>query len=172
MIFLQSSSEHASDISTVLGDSLVIFGSFVILLFLLQKFAFKPVMEMIEKRQLAIESQMDRAKALEESAQNSEQQAKQIVEQAHEKAQQLIVKAKETSEKLTEEALQQSRQEAIRIREEAQLAMSREREVMLSELTAQVSGLSVDLAKRILKREITESDHQRLINDFIEGLDV
>lgn len=170
-LFLTAEKTHSLDVSTVLGDSLIIFIAFVILLLILKKFAIGPAMAMVIKRQNMINDQINEAQLLNEEAQQHERLAKETIVKAQDKAQKLVIKAKETGEKIKEDAEKTARQDVIQIRQQAQKAMEDEREAMLAELTNQVADMSVELAKKILKREISEQDHQRLIEDFIEGLE-
>lgn len=159
------------DVSTVLGNSLTILVSFIILMAILSKFAIRPLMDIIEKREKNVNEQLDNAAESQEKAQKYEQEAKQAVQEAQIKAQHLVTKAKEAGDRIKNEASQQARQETVRIRQEAQVAIENERQVMLKELSAQVADVSVDLTKRLLKRELNAQDHQRLIEEFIEGLE-
>ncbi|MBS4749982.1 F0F1 ATP synthase subunit B [Granulicatella sp. zg-ZJ] len=164
------SSEQTS-VSSVLGNSLVILVSFLILLFILSKFSVGPILKMMEKREKEVNDQLDNAQRKEEEAISHEKEAKAAIHEAQLKSQHLITKAKETGEKIKDDASRAARQETIRIRQEAQEALEHEREATMASLTEQVAGMSVELTEKLLKREITQQDHQALIDEFIEGLE-
>lgn len=170
MKFLILNAEHA-ELSTVLGNSLTILISFILLLAILSKVAIGPVMKMIEKREEEINGQLEHASLTEKQAVEHEQEAKTSAQKAHLQAQDIVSKAHLTSVRLKDDMMDQAKQDIVHLRAAAQDAIELERQTMKTELTAQVADISVELTKRLLKRELTQDDHQRLIAEFIEGLE-
>lgn len=171
MKLLILNSEHAHDMSTVLGNSLVIFISFVILLYILTKYAIGPVLNMIEKRQQHINEQLDSSQEKVDMANNLEQEAKETLKQAQIKSNEILTAANESAQRIKEESLKDTQLEIQAMHQVAKQTIEKEREEMLTQLQTQVGQMSVSLAQKIIQRELTQVDHQRLIEDFIEGLD-
>lgn len=171
MIFLVEQSHNSESISTVLGNSLVILISFILLLAILQKFAMKPIMKIVEERQNKINKDLDDAQNLQQQAQLQEKQAQAIVTDANNQARQILLDAKSNSEKFVEEQRLAAKEELATMRAQAQVQIEKEREEMMATLQKEVANVSVDLAKKILKREVTVEDHQKIIDDFIDNLD-
>lgn len=171
MKLLILSSGHAHDMSTVLGNSLVIFISFVILLFILTKYAIGPVLNMIEKRQQHINEQLDSSQEKVDAANRLEQEAKDTLKQAQIKANQILVDANDAAQRIKEESVRNTQVEISAMQQTAKQAIEKERAEMMAQLQTQVGQMSVSLAQKIIQRELTPEDHQRLIEDFIEGLD-
>lgn len=171
MKLLILSGGHAHDKSTVLGNSLVIFISFVILLYILTKYAIGPLLNMIEERQQHINNQIDSSQQKVDEANQLEQEAKQTLKQAQIKANQLLIDANDHAQRVKEESLKGTQEEILTMQQAAKQTIEKERAEMMSQLQTQVGQLSVSLAQKIIQRELTQEDHQRLIEDFIEGLD-
>lgn len=170
MIFLTEQGHH-TDVSTVLGNSLVILISFILLVVILQKVAMKPLMKVVEDRQTKIHDELNRAEQLQQAAQEKEVQAQQMIEEANRKARQILVDAKNNSDKLVETQRLAVKEELTQLRSQAVEQIEKERQDMMQTLQKDVANMSVDLAKKILKREITVQDHQKIIDDFINNLD-
>lgn len=171
MKLLILSGGHAHDMSTVLGNSLVIFISFVILLYILTKYAIGPVLNMIEKRQQHINEQLDSSQEKVDFANQLEQEAKETLKQAQIKANQILVDATNNAQHIKDESLRDTQVEIATMQQVAKQAIETERAEMMAQLQKQVGQMSVSLAQKIIQRELTQEDHQRLIEDFIEGLD-
>lgn len=169
--WLAQDAAHHSEVSTVLGNSLVILVSFIVLLVLLNKFAVGPVLNMITKREEAIAQQLDHAQTTVLTAQEQEETAQRLVEEAKKQAQQILMHAKEQGEQLKEDMLTQTKEDIVRLRQEAKDVLDKERQDVLQQATKSVGESTVLLTQKLLKREISSEDHQQLINDFIEGLD-
>lgn len=163
--------EHPHDMSTVLGNSLAIFLSFVILLYIINKFAAGPILSIIEKREQHIHKQLNDVEETLNSVKADEKAAKDVLKNAQAQANDIVIRAKSSALQLREDMLKQANEEVAQLKENARVALEKERLEMLSELQAQVGDMSVALAQKIIHRELTVADHQRLIDDFIEGLD-
>lgn len=171
MKLLILSGEHAHDMSTVLGNSLVIFISFVILLYLLTKYAIGPVLTMIEKRQQHISEQLDSSQEKIDAATALENEAKETLKNAQIKANEIVMAAKDNAQRLKEDSLKESQVGILEMQQVAKQNIEKERVEMMAQLQKEVGHMSVSLAQKIIQRELTAEDHQRLIEDFIEGLD-
>lgn len=161
--------EH--NLSTVVGNTLFILISFIILLALLKKYALGPLLSMMEKRESQVNSDLDKAAKMKAEAEADEKQAKEAVKDAQTHAQNLVTKAKDAGERIKNEASEKARLNVIHIRQEAEKAIEIERQQTMTELKLHVTDMSIELAQKLLKREITPEDHNKLIDDFIEGLE-
>lgn len=171
MKLLILSGEHVHDMSTVLGNSLVIFISFVILLYILTKYAIGPILNMIEKRQQHINEQIDKSQEKLDAATRLEQEVKEMLKQERIKANQILIDANDNAQHIREESLRNTQVEILTMQQVAKQTIEKERTQMMAQLQTQVGQMSVSLAQKIIQREITPEDHQQLIEDFIEGLD-
>lgn len=170
LIAAQASAHHEVDISTVLGNSLTILVAFIVLMLILSKVALKPIMKLVEEREQTIHAQLDSADAVVKKAEETRLEAEKILKEAKESAQQILAQARVESEQFKLAEQSRVKEEVAQLREEAHRVIETERQNVQRDLTKQLAATSSELAGRLLEREITPQDHQRLIDEFIEGL--
>ncbi|MBO0476314.1 F0F1 ATP synthase subunit B [Vagococcus sp. DIV0080] len=155
-------------LSTILFVSV----SFLILLLALKKFAWGPVVNMMEERENKIASDIDNAEKSRLDAEKLGKQREMELKQSRTEAQGIIAQAKETAENNAHAILLDAEEHATRIKKQAQEDLRIERERMIDEAKKEVANLSVEIASKILKKELSASTHQELIQSSIEKLGV
>lgn len=137
--------------------------AFLIVLFLLKKLAWKPILKSLEERENSIQSALDEAKkAREEMAALKSDNEKAIAEALIQRD--LILKeAREIKDTMIAEAKKQAITEADRITASARENIQNEKMAAITELKNQVAHLSIEIAEKILKSELKEKDKQKSI---------
>lgn len=156
---------------TALGDTLVTVVSFLLLFALIKKVAWKPLLNVLEERENAINSNIEKA---EESRRTAEQQRAQTEEQlreARQQANEIITKAQAESVLIQQTIMAEAKEDAMRMKQQTQREAELERQRALSGLQNEISEISLGIAERVLGREISRADQERLIEEFIEGLE-
>ena len=151
-----------------IGDMLVTLLFFIILLVLLRIFAWGPLMNMMEKRESYVANEID---AAEKSRAEAEKDAKAATEQLNsvrQEAQKIIEDAKTAGVRQEQDIIESARQEAERIKLQAQADIQNEKEQAIQALQAQVASLSVLVASKVIEKEINEQDQAEFINDYIK----
>ena len=120
---------------------------------LIKKFLFKPVCAIIEKRRALADSQIQDAKKAKEEA--DAMKADYEAEMA---------KAKETANSI----LQNAQKDAAARSEEADIAQEKKKAV--NDIKNEIGGIAMDIAGKVIEREISEEDHKKLIDEFIENV--
>ncbi|WP_027415214.1 F0F1 ATP synthase subunit B [Aneurinibacillus terranovensis] len=139
----------------------------LILIYLVSKVAMKPALSVLQKRQDHIADQISGAeKANAEAKQLLEQQRAEL-KKVREEAQTILDRAKKQADVEAQEIIAASNERAERLIEEAKLEINREKEKALSSVRDQVAGLSVLLASKIIEKEMTESEQQDTIEQFL-----
>lgn len=142
--------------------------SFGILFLLLQRYAFKPLFGIMEKRRQLVKEQMESAqKNRDEAAQYIEEQ-KQALQQARKEAYDIIERAKATGSKQADAIIEAARSEASRLKEEALRDIEAEKNKAVAALKAQVSGLSVLIASKIIEKQIDEQTQKQLVEQYLQ----
>ncbi|WP_091659851.1 F0F1 ATP synthase subunit B [Alteribacillus iranensis] len=141
---------------------------FLILLLLLRKFAWGPMMNMMKEREEHVASEIETAENSRKEAEKYLEEQKKEVEKARQEAQSIIETAKKTSEVQGEEIIAQSRREAERVKESALAEISREKEQAVAELREQVGSLSVMIATKIIEKELDEKQQEQLIEEYVK----
>lgn len=141
--------------------------SFAILLFILKKFAWKPVLKMIKEREESIAKQLDSAKAAKEQMEQLTAENEKIMRQARAEREEMLRDAKATKEKIVAEAQDAAKIEADKIIAAARLEIQAEKDAAMAELSEKVGQLSVEIAEKILRRELSNETKQ---GDFMKKL--
>ncbi|MDA3129963.1 F0F1 ATP synthase subunit B [Aliibacillus thermotolerans] len=141
---------------------------FIILLLLLRKFAWGPIMNMMKEREEHIANEIDTAEKNRKEAEQYLEQQKEEINRAREEAQQIIETARKTSEVQGEEILSSARAEAERVKANALAEIEREKDLAVQELREQVGTLSVMIATKIIEKELDEKEQEKLIEEYVK----
>lgn len=145
--------------------------NFLILMFALAKFAYKPLMKILADRQTFINESLDNAKKEQEKAEKLKQEYQLQLADARNQAQAIIDKATRFAEQTKEEILNEARDEQARMLKAAQAEIVRKREIALGELKNEVVALSLAAAAKIIEKNLDYDTNSKLVNEFINKLD-
>ena len=149
------------------GDVLATLVIFLLLLALLKKFAWGPLMGIMKQREELVANEIEAAEtARKETAQLLEEQ-KSVLKEARTEAQTILEGAKKQAELNKEEILSSARQEATRLKESAQRDIEAAKENAIAQIREEVVSLSVLAASKVLAKEISEEDNSALIKETI-----
>lgn len=164
--------EGAGGIALLPDWSELIWGSvaFLILLAGMLKLVFPKLNETLEERATSIQGRMEEAEAKLQEAEASKAAYEASIADAKGEADRIIEAAKATAEALRAEARTRAEAEAAQILERAEATLASDRERVLSELRGQVGALSVELASRIVERELDGATHEALVDEYIAQL--
>ncbi|MBU8905886.1 F0F1 ATP synthase subunit B [Desertibacillus haloalkaliphilus] len=150
------------------GNALYQLFVFVLLLILLKKWAWGPIMNMMKDREEYVANEIDTAEKNRKEAEKYLEEQRVEVKKAREEAQSIIENAKKLSDKQSEDILASARQEADRMKESALAEIQREKEQAVNSLRDQVSSLSVLIATKVIEKELSEKDQEKLIQDYLK----
>ena len=142
--------------------------SFGILFYLLQRYAFKPLFGVMERRRQLVKEQVENAENSRREAERLLEEQKQALQQARKEAYDMIEQAKITGARQAEEILKAAREEAERLKTEAVRDIEREKEKALAALKAEIGGLSVRIAEKIIERQIDEQAQKDLVERYLQ----
>ena len=149
------------------GDVVATFVIFLALMFLLKKFAWGPLMGIMQERESLVASEIEASeKARKESHALLEQQ-KSLLKEARTEAQTILEGAKKQGEATREEIVSAARIEANRLKESAVREIETEKEKAIAAVREEVVSLSVLAASKVLGKEISEEDNSALIKETI-----
>lgn len=144
--------------------------AFAIVFFILSKFAFPRLNTMLDDRRAAIQGKMEEAESRLQEAEQSKREYEESIRDARGEAARIIDEAKSQAEQVRANLVEQAEQEAAQIRERARADAAAEHDRTLSQLRGEVGELSVELASRIVGRELDASTHQALVDEYIQNL--
>lgn len=144
--------------------------SFVVLLALLAKFAFKPIAQALDRRSETIKKSIDEAeKQRAEAKKLMDDYQKQLAE-ARSEANKIIEEARGLGENVRKEVVEKANAEASALLQRSQAELQRQKEKGVQELKDTVASLSVQIASKVIEKEINEATHRQLVETLIKDL--
>ncbi|MCT3359008.1 ATP synthase F0 subunit B [Latilactobacillus curvatus] len=154
-----------------LGDSLFVLVVFIILVALVGKFAFGPVSKMMQDRSDKITNDLDNAaRSREDAAKLAAQRATELKNSKSE-AVEIVNAAKQNGEKQREGMVKLAQEEVQTLKQNAKKDIKQSRLDALNSVRDDVAQLSIEIASKLIKKELSVTDQKSLINSYIEGLD-
>lgn len=141
--------------------------TFLVLLTLLAKFAWKPLLEALETRQQGIRKALDDAQAAKQELERLEQESAQMMRKARAEAEAIITQSRADADRLREEIRQKAKADAEGILRNAERQIQLETGRALQQIRSEAVDLSVMIASKIIQRNITREDNERLIADAL-----
>ena len=150
------------------GTTIVTLVTFVILLALLKKFAWGPLKEVMDKRERDINKDIDDAEQAKINAQKLEEENRKTLKETQDEVQRILDDAKIQARKQHEEIIHEANVRANGMIETAQSEINSEKERALADINNQVSELSVLIASKVLRKEISEQDQKDLVEKYLK----
>ncbi len=145
--------------------------NFLILMYLLQRFLYKPITELLDKRENKINSDLDEANRQKEEARKIKEEYQTKLATADDEAQSIIQKAEQTGKKNAKEIVEEAREKAESLQEKKMEEINQAKRDALRELRKEVASLSLQIAARLIEKELDEKAHQKLVEKYIAELD-
>ena len=145
--------------------------NFAIVLLLLTKFAWNPLLKVIAERQARIAGQIEAADQERAAAEKLRAEYQQQMQNAKGDAQTIMDKAMRQADNTKEEIIASAREEHARLLEAAQEKIARERQQALEDIRSEVVAISVAAAAKVIGQSVDEKVNARLVDDFITQLD-
>jgi F-type H+-transporting ATPase subunit b len=143
---------------------------FVILLVVLSKFAFKPLVAAVEARERALEEAIEGAKRDREAAAVLLAEQRTQIEGARTEAQRFIAEGRAAGEKLRNDMLEQTRQQQAELLERARADIDRERVSAIADLRREAVDLAIAGAGRVIERNLDDAGNRQLVERFLASV--
>ncbi len=144
--------------------------NFLVLLFILYKLAYKPILKILQERKNTIEQGLHNAKKAEDRLQEVDALAKAKLVDASKEAQRLLDNTQSDAELLRQEKLTETQREAHIILEKTKKEIEREQKQMFEEAKSSVASLVVSATEKVLVKKIDSQEDQRIIEDVVKHL--
>ncbi len=144
--------------------------SFLIVAFVLKKYAVGPVQEMLEKRRARIAEGEEKLKRIEKQLAESEKRTQEVLDKANEQAARLINEAKESAESLSEKKTQEALASAQQIIAKAEEAAKAERNEILADLKKEFGRLVATTTANVTGKVLTEADQKRINKEALSSI--
>jgi len=144
--------------------------SFVILLFVLYKFAFPGILSVLEEREKKIKDSLDQAERHRSEAELKLKEYEAKLNSAAKEAEGLLTAAKDRAQRLMEENEQRMTVEAERIKGDATREIDQERRKAIQDIRAQTTDMALMVAEKVVQRSLNEADHRKFADEALEAL--
>lgn len=138
--------------------------------FVAKKYLFVPVKKMIDSRQKEIDDMYRDANEAKQAALAMETEYQQKLEQATQTGERLVKEAMLRGQSREEEIIRQAKAEASAIMEKASADIALEKKKVLNDAKSEISDIALAIAEKVVGRELNESDHNALVDGFIDQL--
>lgn len=141
--------------------------NFFLLLFVLRLVAYKPLMEMLDKRSQRIKEGLAAADQSKEQVAQAEQQVTDQLAEARQQGQAVVAQAQEAASRIEEESHTRASREAEALVERARSAIQLERDQAIAELRREFADITVSAAEKVINQSLDRQAHQRLIDEVL-----
>ena len=138
--------------------------------YLIKRFLFKPINAMLEKRKAMADAQIQDSVKANEEAQAMKQEYEQSMEEAKARANEIVTQAQRTATLQSEEMLKEAGRQATAMKEKAEADIAQERRKAVNDIKDEIGGMAMEIAGKVIEREISEEDHAKLIEEFIANV--
>lgn len=152
------------------GDMLFVMLTFLVLMWLIKLVAWKPVTKMMQDRSDKIVNDIDSAKESRTKAAELAQKRQAELDKTRDDANGIINNAKQTGQRQREQIVEDARNEASNLKSSAEKDIEQQRQEALANSRKDVASLSIEIASKIISKELNEDDQKGLVESYIEGL--
>lgn len=142
----------------------------MIQLVIFKKLLLNPVKKVIAERKAKADSQIADAEKLRTEAEAMKAEYEQNLQNARTEANQIVAVAQKTAAARSEELLGEARAQAAALKQKAEADIAQERKKAVNEVKDEIGGMAMEIASKVVEREIKETDHQDLIDEFIKNV--
>ena len=142
----------------------------MIQLVIFKKFLLKPIKQVIADRKAKADSEIADAQKLRTQAEAMKAEYEQNLQNARTEANQIVATAQKTATARSEEIVGEARAQAAALKQKAEADIAQERKKAVNEVKDEIGGIAMEIASKVVEREISEKDHKDLIDEFIKNV--
>ena len=157
-------------IGELIGNFILVAGSFLLLIVLIKKFAWGNITSIFEERAKKISDDIDSAESARKNAEVLEQKREEALAGSREEAATIVETAKETAEKNKASILADTTEEVSRLKQKANQEIAQSKTDALRSIKGDVADLSIDLASKIIGQTLDKEAQSQLIDSYIDKL--
>ena len=135
--------------------------------YLIKKFLFKPINDILEKRRNLADKEIKEAREAKDEADSLKVQYEESLSSAHAEAARIVSEAQKEAQNKADTLLHVAETEAAGIKAKANADIEQEKKKAINEAKDEIGSLAMEIAGKVVEKEINESDHKKLIDDFI-----
>lgn len=144
--------------------------TFILLLFILKKTAWKPILTALDQRENAIKDALEKAEQAKVEAQKVLDQNQANLNKAEEESRKIIEQSRAYSEKLKEQIMQESKEQSKKLLEDAAAEIERRKDAAFNDLKNQIAEIAIDAAEKILSEKLDKDTQKKIVDNYISGI--
>ncbi|MCK5084439.1 MAG: F0F1 ATP synthase subunit B [Candidatus Pacebacteria bacterium] len=144
--------------------------NFILLLVILQRLAYKPVLKMLKERTDKIDKSIKQAQKIEEELKNTEEMKIAEIKKGKEEYQKTTKKAQEIAERKSQEAMERTRIKTQEIVENAKMEIRNEKEKSVKDAKKEIADISILIAKKIIGNNLNEKEQKKIADDVLRKI--
>lgn len=143
--------------------------SFLIVLFLLKKFAWKPILQTLKERDDSIDQALRSAEEAKKEIEKLQASNDELLKEARNERDRILKEARDTKDQMINEAKDKAKSEADKMISSARTAIENEKMSAITELKAEVANMSIQVAEQLLRKELSDAVKQKeFVNELLE----
>ena len=142
--------------------------TFLLLFYILAKFAWKPLLKMLEERENLIKSSLDDAEKAKLELERLNEESEKIMAKARVEAQEILAEGKPTAEKVKEDTISKAKEAANKIREYAEKQIQVEKEKAITDIKNEVVEISISVAEKLINKNLSDADNKALVDESLK----
>jgi F-type H+-transporting ATPase subunit b len=144
--------------------------TFIVLLVILKKVAWKPILSALDQREAAIKESLEKAEKAREEAQKVLDKNQANIAQAEEESKKIIDQSRAYAEKLKDQMMRESKEQAKKIVDDAASEIERKKEAAFNELKNQVAEIAINAAEKILRESLDKESNKKIVDKYISDI--
>ena len=157
-------------ISVNIWQILISLINLLIMFRILKRFLFKPVKKVVDARQEQVQKLYSDADESLNSAKQMKNEYEQRLASARQEADAMIKTAQTTAQKKGDQILADAKQQAAHVKQKAEAEIAQQKKQMLQDVRGEISGLAVDIASKVVEREVNQKDYDGFVDEFIRNV--
>lgn len=139
-------------------------------MYLIKRFLVKPVHEILEKRRAAADAEIIQAEETKAKAEAIRAEYERNMQDARQKANEILDSARNTAAIQSEKILKEAQDQTFAMKNKAEKEIAQEKKKAVNEVRGEIGDMAVEIAAKVIEREINEKDHEKLIDEFISNV--
>lgn len=157
-------------ISINLYNTILSLINLLIIYWILKKFLFKPVQKVMNERKAQVDHLYSEAGENLDTAKGLRQEYEQRLAGARQEADAMIKTAAQTAQRKGDQIVAEANSQAAHAKQKAEAEIAQQKKQMLQEVRSEISGLAVDIASKVVEREINQKDYDGFVDEFIQNV--
>ncbi len=142
--------------------------TFMVLFFVLAKFAWKPLLKMLQDREDMIRTSLDDAEKAKVELERLNEESESIMAKARSEAQTILADGKAAAEKVKEDTVAKAKEQANKIREDAEKQILVEKDKAIADIKQEVVNISLSVAEKLIHKNLSDADNKALIEESLK----